>query len=328
MQHCKENKRLNKTEFFQVREFESLTVQAFKQATGRQSLPAKTGHLLQTPYRHLIRVGLLGPAFGGQCILDFPLLTALNLFSLQVFNQSFSSLNQQNNQSEAIKKILGFPTGQPVTYRCQDTWVKRIDIALGPVFQHEVLKVTYKEVLNKPGILRVQPNEGPVKQIQLNENKEGVFEQGGTRFCFRVLTPQSVEMELDESEITVGPVPPQPNETHILTQIEGHPYLVKSGGSIVKSSLLEMANLISPAMIPERLTGDISPPRLIPFREASLSLPNLKRYQTEIVLMGAGPVRIVVELGNLSNFSAAQLEVLKELFDHTFYHPELKKIFG
>ncbi len=319
---------LSRAEFFHPQEFETRCVQSFKQATGRQALPAKTGHLLHSPYRVLVRVGLLGPALGGQCILDFPLLTALNLCSLSLFRQNFTSLKQDASNENILKQILGLPLGKPVRYDCQDTWVKRIDVPLGPVYNHEVLKVTLKEQDGHLIAMRIQSDQQSEQILPLDTQQRAVYTFQGVSFLFQALNTESVMMELDESEQTLGPVPPEQHEHHILAQINQQAYLVKSGGSLVKSSLLEMANQISPSMIPTQLTGDISPPRLIPSREAHLPLPNLKRYNTEVLIMGAGPVRIKLELGNISDLQAHHLEILKDLFDHTFYHPELKKIFG
>lgn len=291
-------------------------------------MPAKTGHLLHSPYRILVRVGLLGPALGGQCILDFPLLTALNLCSLSLFQQNFTSLKQDPKNESILKQILGLPLGHPIQYDCQDTWIKRVEIPLGPVYNHEVLKVTLKEQNGQLIAIRIQNDNQADQILPLDAQQKASYTFQGIEILLQALNSGSVMMELDESEQTLGPVPPQTQDHHILVQLNSQTYLVKSGGSLVKSSLLEMANQISPAMIPTQLTGDISPPRLIPSRAAHLPLPNLKRYNTEVLIMGAGPVRIKLELGNISDLQAHHLEILKDLFDHTFYHPELKKIFG
>jgi len=273
-------------------------------------------------------VGLLGPALGGQCIFDFPLLTALNLCSLSLFRQNFTSLKQAPDNEHILKQILGLPLGKPTQFDCQDTWVKRIDVPLGPVYTHEVLKVTLKEQGGRLIAIRIHSDVQADQILPLDAQQKVSYTFQGIQCIFQALNSGSVMMELDESEQTLGPVPPEQHEHHILADINGKTYLVKSGGSLVKSSLLEMANQISPAMIPTQLTGDISPPRLIPSRASHLPLPNLKRYNTEVLIMGAGPVRIKLELGNISDLQAHHLEILKDLFDHTFYHPELKKIFG
>lgn len=290
---------------------------------------AKTGQLSQALHRLLIRVGLLGPEFGGQCILDFPLLTSLNLCTQQFRQRSFLDLAQESHSLDFIKQLLGLPLpGQAQIHRCTEQWVKDIKIDLGPLYRNETLKVAVKEREGKAEALTLQVGpESPVR-LPLDANGRTEFEIEGRLFLFRVLDSLSVEVQLDESRLTLAPPPPQKTEHHICIELEGVPQMVKSGGSLVKSSLLEVANQVAPTLIPEHLIGDISTPRVIPSREAHLPLPNMQRYHIDLLLMGVGPVKIKLELGDLKNFSDQQLDILKQLFDYTFYHPELKKIFG
>lgn len=300
-------------------------------ATGRKALPAKTGSLLQSPYRLLVRVGLLGTALGGQCILDFPLLTALNLCSLQMCGRSFSSLIQEENPRRDIwiRQLLGMPyPGSAQIYRCRDAWIKRIEINLGPLYAHETLRLAVSEERGKPVALRYQIGPEKEQKLRLDAQQRAELLIEDRRFLFKVLDPLSVEMDLDESRLTLGSVPSQLQEHHLLVEIEGQTQLVKSGSSLVKSSLLEIANQTAPSLIPADMIGDISTPRLIPLRAAHLPLPNLRHYHIEILLMGAGAVRILLDLGPLTDLNSRQLDILKNLFDNTFYHPELKKIFG
>lgn len=323
---------LNTHTYFQPAELEDLCVQTFQMATGRKAMPAKSGSLLHSPYRLLIRVGLLGPALGGQCILDFPLLTALNLCSLQMCGRSFSSLAQESSSAQrdmVLKQLLGLPyPGSAQIYRCRDPWIKRVEINLGPMYQHEILKLAVIDERGKPVGLRAQI--GPEKEQKLNldarQCAELVIEE--RRFLLRVVDLQTIEMDLDETPFTLGSLPPQAQEHHLIVELDHQPLLVKSAGSLVKSSLLEIANQVAPSLIPSHLTGDISTPKIIPLRAAHLPLPNLRRFHVEVLLMGAGAVRVQLELGPISGLNARQLDILKALFDYTFYHPELKKIFG
>jgi len=317
--------------FFKQSELEAICAESFQMATGRKAMLAKTGQLAQSPYRLLIQIGLLGPAFGGQCILDFPLLTALNLCALQLTGQNFSSLSQQNTVEslQILKQLLGLPQPQYAeTYRCHNAWVKRIEINLGPLYQHEIMRLAVVEQQGQAKELRIQIGPEKEEVLALDPDQRAEYTLEGRRFLFQVQDALSVKLQLDESDLTLGPVPPDTHEGHILTQIEGKHFLVKSGSSLVKSSLLEIANQVSPALIPSHLVGDISTPKLIPSRAAHLPLPDMKRYHVEILLMGAGPIRVKLELGHLSSFSERQLDILKRLFDYTFYHPELKKLFG
>lgn len=294
-------------------------------------MPAKSGSLLHSPYRLLIRVGLLGPALGGQCILDFPLLTALNLCSLQMCGRSFSSLVQEDSPERTlvIKQLLGLPyPGSAQIYRCRDPWVKKVEINLGPLYQHEILKLAVIDERGKPIALRAQIGPEKEQRLALDNKQQAELVIEDRRFLLRVVDLQTIEMDLDERAFTLGPVPPQPQEHHLIVELEDGMYMVKSAGSLVKSSLLEIANQVAPSLIPEHLTGDISTPKLIPLRAAHLPLPNLRRFHVEVLLMGAGAVRVQLELGPISGLNARQLDILKALFDYTFYHPELKKIFG
>lgn len=300
-------------------------------ATGRKALPAKTGALLQSPYRLLVRVGLLGPALGGQCILDFPLLTALNLCALQLCGRSFSSLVQDEDprRDTWLRQLLGLPyPGSPQVYRCHDAWIKRIEVNLGPLYEHEILRLAVIEERGQLVGLRYQIGPEKEQKLKLDSQQRAEIVIEDRRFLIRALDPLSIEMDLDESRLTLGSMPSQPQEHHLLVDLDNHMQLVKSGSSLVKSSLLEIANQTAPSLIPEHLTGDISIPRIVPLRAAHLPLPNLRHYHVEILLMGAGPMRIQLDLGPLTGLNDRQLDILKNLFDNIFYHPELKKIFG
>ncbi len=279
----------------------------------------------------LIRVGILGPAMGGQCIFDFPLLTALNLCSLQMSGLSFSSLNKDENprRSTWLKQLLGIPyPGSEQIYRYTESWVKRIEYNLGPLYSNELLKLGIVENQGKPTELRYQI--GPEKEefLKLDQNLATTIIIEGRSYLIKVLDSQSISIDIDESKLTLAPIPPLRNEHHIFVDLDQDTFLVKSGSSLVKSSLLEIANQIAPSLIPNHLTGDISTPKLIPLRESRLPLPYLKTYQAEFLLMGAGPIRIQLDLCKLTELGPHQINIFKDLFDHTFYHPELKKIFG
>ena len=287
---------------------------------------AKTGQLLQTPNRLLVQVGLLGPALGGQCILDFPLLTALNVCALQFTGRNFTSLSQDTN---ILQHLLGIPAlGTEQTYSCVNPWVKRVEINLGPLYQNEILHVGVIEQQGKYVGLRVQIGPEEIQTIKLDHQACGSIEIEGRRFIFKVINALTIQMDIDESKLTLGTVPPQKKPHHVITNLDGQDFLVKSGGTLVKSLLLEIANQVAPAMIPAHLIGDISTPRMVPSRASHLPLPYLNRYHIGLLLMGAGPVQIKLELGNIAGFSESQLDILKKLFNYTFYHPELKKIFG
>lgn len=225
--------------------------------------------------------------------------------------------------------MLGLPyPGGAQIHRCHDPWIKRVEVNLGPLYEHETLRLAVIEERGQAVGLRCQI--GPEKEQRLNldaqKRTELVIED--RRFLIRVLDPQNIEIDLDESRLTLGPVPPSPQDHHLIVELDHQSYLVRSGGFLVKSSLLEIANQVAPSLIPAHLTGDISTPRIIPSRATHLPLPDLRRYHLEVLLMGAGPVRIQLELGPISGLNPRQLDLLKSLFDYTFYHPELKKIFG
>lgn len=315
---------MKSSDFFSQSHFESLCREAFSIATRRQALGIKTGQLSQNPYRLLVQIGLLGPEFGGQCILDYPLLTALNLCSLTFCKKKFADLDLEDPyQKNMHHQLLGLPLGEKETYKCHETWVKRITIDLGPVYNDELLEIYILE-----NFLKINSNLYPSEKLPLDKDKNAFLMRDTTRLIFTVLDATSLHLERDESGSTLGPLPPQLPENALITTIENKEYLIKSAGSLVKSSLLEIANQVSPALIPSELIGDISSPHLIPSRDAHLPLPHLKRYNTEVLLMGAGPVRIKLEIGGIQGFSTSQLNILKDLFNHTFYHPALKKAFG
>ncbi len=312
------------SDFFSQTQFETICRDAFHTATRRQALGMKTGQLNMSPYRLLVQIGLLGPSFGGQCILDYPLLTALNLCSLTFCQKKFVDLDLSIESERKIHhQLLGLPTGDKETYTCHEAWVKRIMVDLGPVYEDEQLEIY---ILDQA--LKINSNLYQMERIPLDRHKTAILQRESTRFVFTVTGPTSLQMERDESETTLGPLPPVLSDNTLITETEGHQYLVKSAGYLVKSSLLEIANQVAPAFIPPELIGDISAPHLIPSREAHLPLPHMKRYNTEVLLMGAGPVKIKLEIGGIQGFSTSQLDILKSLFNYTFYHPALKKAFG
>lgn len=228
-----------------------------------------------------------------------------------------------------IGQLVGLPdAGVPETHRCYDTWVKRIEINLGPLFQHELMRVAIVEQQSVPRALRIQIGPEKEEVLALDKNNTARLMLENRQFIFEVIDSLSLRLRLDESAITLGSVPPETRDEHILIDLNGKKQLVKSGSALVKSSLLEIANQVAPAMIPEHLTGDISTPKLVPLRATHLNLPGMTKYQLHLVLMGAGPIRILLELGQLERFSVQQIDILKRLFNYTFYHPELKKIFG
>ncbi len=311
-------------DYFSQQAFEKLCQDTFYTATRRRALPMKTGKLSLSPYRLLVQIGLLGPQLGGQCILDFPLLTALNLCALTFAQKKFSDLDlDEPAQKKLRNQLLGIPVRAFEKFTCHETWVKRIHIDLGTVFEDEQLEVY---ILDK--MLKVNSNLYPTQKIALDDQQRAVLPRDNVNFIFQVEDSSTLYMERDESQATLGPVPPAVTEHALLTQVNQNTHLIKSAGFLVKSSLLEIANQVAPAMIPSHLVGDISAPHLIASREAHLPLPHLKRYNTEVLLMGAGPVRIKLEIGGIQGFSNSQLDILKSLFNHTFYHPELKKAFG
>lgn len=317
--------------YFQQVELEQICAQSFELATGRKVLPAKHMHIHAASPRLLIRVGLLGPAFGGQCILDFPLLTALNLCALQLCGRSFSTISREAGpeRERLIRQLLGLPyAGGEQRYYCHDAWVKRIEVNLGPFYAHETMRVMVVERQGQAVGVRIQIGPEKEQTLALDNQQQAVFTLEDRRFLIKVLDLHQIELELDESGLTLGPLPPTPQDYHLLIELEGKTHLVRSGSSLVKSSLLEIANQVAPALIPEHLIGDISTPRIIPSRASHLPLPHLTRYQVDLLLMGAGPLRVSLELGGLTGLSRQQLDLLKSLFDFTFYHPELKKIFG
>lgn len=315
---------MKSSDFFSQSHFENLCREAFSIATRRQALGFKTGQLSQSPYRLLVQIGLLGPDFGGQCILDYPLLTALNLCSLTFCKKKFADLDLEDPYEKNIHhQLLGLPLGEKETYQCHENWVKRVNVDLGPVYEDEQLEVYILE-----HALKINSNLYPSEKIPLDKDKNAYLMRDTTRLIFTVVNPTTLQLERDESRSTLGPLPPQIPDNALITTIENKDYLVKSAGSLVKSSLLEIANQVSPALIPSDLVGDISSPHLVPSRDAHLPLPHLRRYNTEVLLMGAGPVRVKLEIGGIQGFSTSQLNILKDLFNHTFYHPALKKAFG
>lgn len=279
----------------------------------------------------LIRVGILGPAIGGQCIFDFPLLTALNLCALQMSGLSFSSLNRDSNPKRLIwlKQLLGMPyPGSEQIYKYAETWIKRIEYNLGPLYSNEILKLGIIENQGKPSEIQYQIGPEKEEYLKLDHNQTSKLVIEDRSYIIKVLDSKSISIDIDESKLTIAPKPPIENEHHIFVDLEADTFLVKSGSSLVKSSLLEIANQIAPSLIPSHLTGDISTPKLIPLRESHLPLPYLKTYTIELLLMGAGPIRVQLDLCQLADLNPQQINILKNLFDHTFYHPELKKIFG
>lgn len=315
---------MKSSDFFSQFQFEKLCQDTFHTATRRRALGMKTGQLYHNPYRLLVQIGLLGPEFGGQCILDFPLLTALNLCALTFCQKKFVDLDlSQPAERKLHHQLLGLPLGETETYQCHEDWVKRITVDLGPVYEDEQLEVYILE-----NQLKINSNLYPTEKLPLDSQKKAVLKRDAVEFILSAPDANHLQLERDESRATLGPLPPVLSENLLLTEWKDKQYMVKSAGFLVKSSLLEIANQVAPALIPAELIGDISAPHLIPSREAHLPLPHLKRYNTEVLLMGAGPVKIKLEIGGIQGFSSSQLDILKNLFNHTFYHPALKKAFG
>jgi len=320
---------------FRQADIQADCIRALQAATDKIVIAARNSPSLNnSPYRLLIRVGLLGPAIGGQCIFDISLLTALNLSAYSLCGHNFTTLTSEESsqRDESMKRLLGLPyQGSSRKYHCTDEWVKSIELNLGPLYNDEKIKIGViesKDGLRQPEALRVRLGQDKPIHIPLDADRKGEWILENRKFIFRAIDSMSVEVDIDESGLTLGTVPSILNEHHIVTRMNGQKYLVKAGSSLVKSRLLEMANQVAPALIPPHLTGDISTPQIIPARSRHLPLPNLQKLNLNLLIMGLGTLTISLELCNIAELNPEQVHVLKGLFNFTFYHPELKKIFG
>jgi hypothetical protein len=310
-------------------------IRALQAATGKMVISARnTTQLNHSPYRLLTRVGILGPAMGGQCVFDISLLTALNLSAFSLCGKNYTSLNAEEGlqRDELLRKLLGIPTQDSVRrYSCSDAWVKQIEINLGPLYNHEKMKIAVVESKGedrRPEHLRIRLGQEKAITLQLDSQQQAELQLENQRFIFKAIDTDRVDLDIDESELTLGTVPSILNEHHIVTRLNGQKYLVKAGSTLVRSWLLEMANQVAPSLIPPQLTGDISTPQIIPARSRHLPLPNLHKLNMNLLIMGLGTLTISLELCNIAELHPEQIDVLKGLFNFTFYHPELKKIFG
>jgi len=319
--------------FYHLPALQQACQQALESATGKpviltQEWPAAA----HSPYRILIRVGILGPALGGQCVLEMPLLTALNLSAMMLSGKNFSSLNSEsgNTAEDLRRRLFGMPyPGSSSEHTCTDAWVKHIEINLGPLYNHLRMRIAVVEGNSgNPGKMRLQLGDERSRTYPLNAQQQVCLELEGRKFILTALDTQRVRLDIDESELTLGSVPSRPNEHQLITHIQGRSYLVRAGSSLVKSLLFELTNQITPSLIPSDFIGDISTPVIIPARDRHLPLPELQRYTLKTVIMGLGPLGISLELRSLKGLNNSQLHTLQALFNFTFYHPELKKIFG
>lgn len=322
-------------DIFRQADLQSNCIRALQAATGKMVIAAGyTSPTHLSPYRLIIRVGLLGPAIGGQCIFDISLLTALNLSAFSLCGRNFTTLNAEEGpeRDELLRKLMGLPfKNSAQTYYCRDEWVKNIELNLGPLYNHEKMKIGISESRSetrKPESLKIRlGNEKPIT-VPLSEQQRGELMLEQRKFLFHALDSMTLEIDMDESAATLATVPSILNEHHIVTRLNGQKYLIKAGSSLVKSRLLEMANQVAPALIPPQLTGDISTPLIIPARSRHLPLPNMQKMNLCLLIMGLGTLTISLELCNIAELNSEQIHILKSLFNFTFYHPELKKIFG
>lgn len=319
--------------FYHLPALQQACQQALESATGKPVIltqewpPAAT-----SPYRVLVRVGILGPALGGQCVLEMPLLTALNLSAIMLCGKNFSSLNSDTGPvaENLRRRLFGMPyPGSSSEHSCTDAWVKHIEINLGPLYDHLRMRIAIVDGNSgSGGKMRIQLGDERTHTYPLNAHQQVEFDLEGRTFKLTALDTQRVRLDIDESGLTLGSVPSRPNEHQLITQIQGQHYLVRAGSSLVKSLLFELTNQITPSLIPSGFIGDISTPVVIPSRDRHLPLPELQRYVFKTVIMGLGPLGISLELRELQGLNTAQLHTLQALFNFTFYHPELKKIFG
>lgn len=319
---------------FQQADIQSACIRALQAATGKKVI-ASTSSPYTSPYRLIIRIGLLGPAIGGQCIFDISLLTALNLTVFSLCGKNFTVLNAETGpeRDEILRKLLGLPhSNSAQIYRCTDKWVKHIEFNLGPLYNHETMKIgiseTHGSAERKPESLKIRLGHHKPFHVPLSKQQRGELMLEQRKFLFHALDAMTLEIDVDESAVTLASVPSILNAHHIVTELNGQKYLIKAGSSLVKSRLLEIANQVAPALIPPQLTGDISTPALIPARLRHLPLPNMQKMNLYLLLMGLGTLTISLELCNIAELSPEQIDILKGLFNFTFYHPELKKIFG
>lgn len=322
-------------ELIKQADLQASCIKAIQAATGKMVISARnTTQLNHSPYRLLTRVGILGPAIGGQCVFDISLLTALNLSAFSLCGKNFTSLNSEENpqRDELLRKLLGLPTQDSVRrYTCHDEWVKQIDINLGPLYNHEKMKIAVVESKGderQPQQLRIRLGQEKPLTLPLDNQQKAELQLENRLFIFKAIDTTKIDVDIDESNLTLGTVPSILNEHHIVTRLNGQKYLVKAGSTLVRSWLLEMANQVAPALIPPQLTGDISTPQIIPARSRHLPLPNLHKLNLNLLIMGLGTLTISLELCNIAELHPEQIDVLKGLFNFTFYHPELKKIFG
>lgn len=293
---------------------------------------ATSPHAINSRYRIFIQVGILGPSIGGQCILDIPLLTALNLCAFSISGQTFTSLNQQQTpeSTAVLKRVLGLPTeAGAMLYECHDQWIKSIDVDLGSLYEQLAMNISIRlNQAQEPKSILVRPRtEKKPFECELDTAQKAHFSLEDYHFQLHVKNLLKIGLMIDESEFTLAPAPQSPNSDHILAHLGGEPALVKGASALVKSRFLELSNQLVPSLIPPDVTGDISTPRLIPGHQRKLPLP-LKKFQSHRVIMGIGPLGIFLNLCHIADLNSSQLNILKSLFDYTFYHPELKRIYG
>lgn len=321
--------------FHRLEEFQSVCSESLKTATGKVVMPF-TGHKRTSTSAHriLIRVGLLGPALGGQCVIDMPLLTALNLCSVGLSGKNYTAINNDNDPTNEgyRKQLLGIPSERSSrTHKCMGQYVKTIDIDLGPIHNHLRLQIgvnTKKSQQHPHGSIRLKVGDNSPEVHSVDADNKVTVPLKESQAIIEVIDQETINLDFDETAVTLGVVPPNVNENHIVTEIEGKPLLIKGASSLVKSRLLELANQVAPYTIPTDYMGDISTPQMIPDRLRTLNLPELEKYEVDLIIMGIGDLVVSAELTHIAGLSPKQLNILKGLFNFTFYHPELKKIFG
>lgn len=314
---------------------QSACTQALKAGTGKVVMPAppdSAATLSSSSHRILVRVGLLGPAFGGHCVIDVPLLTALNLSAASICGKNFTTLNDDSPEHETFRRALvGVPyEGSKQICRCMDAWVKTIDVNLGVLENNAKMNVAIAPATSQYpyGIIRVKIGENEATNYKLDSDKRAVVQLKERKALVAVIDKDTIEVDFDEAYLTLGSVPSVVTENNIITTIDGKQHMIKSASSLVKSRLLELANQVAPYTIPSDLIGDISTPELIPMKLRNLPLPNMEKLEVSLIVMGIGVVSLYVELCPMSHLNPRQVDVFKRLFNYTFYHPDLKKIFG
>jgi len=314
-------------------DFTKTSVSAFNLATQKTVLPLKKSIPINSP-KLLIRVGVIGTVFGGHCIIELPLLTALNFTCFNLWGQNFLAINADKNNEEKNnyrKILLGIKRVEQPEFYTMDKWTRKLNISLGTYARYPKIEINMeKENPTAPhGLIRLRLGNADGTTVHSFDKDKKTFIDLLDRYAFiNAIDSMTLAIFFDESHLTLYESEKIPEGIEpITTYIDEEEKVIRASSNIVKSQALELANQVSSNLLPADFIGDISTPTIISDRERDLHINGIETLKTNLLISTIGHLSVEIQLCDLRKLKPVEEYIIKNIFNFTYAHPALKELF-